>query len=229
MLLDCKVCHVCNEKGDEARFLLCDCCDRGWHIDCLEPPHELTDMPPEEAKWHCPICPPYIPPEGGDEEEEENSSGESGSDSSDDSSDDSSSDDKDEADVDALISASIETPRKRNRSRPGQPKASTSQAHSNGKTTNKPPRVRDRQRERQRRRERQRPKVKKTSGITLRLLPPRRDEKGMFDDILSKADRDTVQTTIQAGDRTRFERSRSAADVSHHFLLHLALSNFVLQ
>ncbi|KAH9940994.1 hypothetical protein B0H21DRAFT_710749 [Amylocystis lapponica] len=57
--VDCKNCEVCQLKGDENRMVICDFCDRGWHIDCLEPP--LIEPPP--GKWHCPLCPPLPPPD----------------------------------------------------------------------------------------------------------------------------------------------------------------------
>ncbi|TFY75592.1 hypothetical protein EWM64_g8421, partial [Hericium alpestre] len=50
--LECKVCEICHEKGDDDRLLFCDLCDRGWHMDCLNPP--IEESPP--GKWHCPIC-----------------------------------------------------------------------------------------------------------------------------------------------------------------------------
>lgn len=34
---DCKLCVVCLDSGDEATLLICDACDRGWHMDCCDP------------------------------------------------------------------------------------------------------------------------------------------------------------------------------------------------
>ncbi|KAF9561290.1 PHD finger protein 10, partial [Mortierella alpina] len=34
---DCKLCVVCLEAGDEASLLICDDCDRGWHMSCCDP------------------------------------------------------------------------------------------------------------------------------------------------------------------------------------------------
>ncbi|KAF9194207.1 hypothetical protein BGZ51_000788 [Haplosporangium sp. Z 767] len=34
---DCKLCVVCLEAGDEASLLICDDCDRGWHMSCCNP------------------------------------------------------------------------------------------------------------------------------------------------------------------------------------------------
>ncbi|KAK3872931.1 hypothetical protein Pcinc_022016 [Petrolisthes cinctipes] len=45
----CEVCHECNH---EERLLLCDGCDLGYHLECLDPP--LAQVPVEE--WFCPVC-----------------------------------------------------------------------------------------------------------------------------------------------------------------------------
>jgi hypothetical protein len=39
-------------------------------------------------------------------------------------------------------------------------------------------------------------------------------QKGLFDDILGADDRDTTKTTVEFGDKQRFERSRLVAEVS---------------
>jgi hypothetical protein len=45
-------CHKC-KKGDKAeKMLLCDRCDRGWHLFCLNPP--LSKIP--QGEWNCPKC-----------------------------------------------------------------------------------------------------------------------------------------------------------------------------
>ena len=46
------VCGVCKEGGREDLMLLCDVCDRGWHIDCLDP--KLPELP--EGDWMCQQC-----------------------------------------------------------------------------------------------------------------------------------------------------------------------------
>ncbi|KAJ7236210.1 hypothetical protein C8J57DRAFT_1377032 [Mycena rebaudengoi] len=48
---DCKVCEMCDGAEGEG-MLMCDACDRGWHMHCLAPPVE--EEPPGE--WFCPIC-----------------------------------------------------------------------------------------------------------------------------------------------------------------------------
>lgn len=45
-------CCICNGLDDEERMLLCDTCDAGYHIDCLDPP--LTGVP--RVPWHCASC-----------------------------------------------------------------------------------------------------------------------------------------------------------------------------
>ncbi|KAJ2916591.1 hypothetical protein MD484_g3796, partial [Candolleomyces efflorescens] len=54
LCIECKKCELCQQKGDDARILFCDRCDRGWHMDCLDPP--MTDAP--KGTWACPRCPP---------------------------------------------------------------------------------------------------------------------------------------------------------------------------
>ncbi|XP_046407495.1 uncharacterized protein LOC124172100 [Ischnura elegans] len=45
-------CEVCGSGDREDSLLLCDGCDRGYHLDCLTPP--LTSVPIEE--WFCSRC-----------------------------------------------------------------------------------------------------------------------------------------------------------------------------
>ncbi|XP_071444056.1 serine/arginine repetitive matrix protein 2-like [Hetaerina americana] len=45
-------CEVCGSGDREDSLLLCDGCDRGYHLDCLTPP--LTSVPIEE--WFCSTC-----------------------------------------------------------------------------------------------------------------------------------------------------------------------------
>jgi len=47
-------CRKCKRKGNEERMLLCDGCDRGFHMDCLTPP--LKKIP--QADWFCNDCRP---------------------------------------------------------------------------------------------------------------------------------------------------------------------------
>jgi len=43
---------VCGECDREDRMLLCDGCDLGYHLECLDPP--MNTVPLEE--WFCPEC-----------------------------------------------------------------------------------------------------------------------------------------------------------------------------
>ena len=45
----CEYCHQCDR---EDRMLLCDGCDLGYHLECLNPP--MTEVPMDE--WFCPEC-----------------------------------------------------------------------------------------------------------------------------------------------------------------------------
>ncbi|KAF9939418.1 PHD finger protein 10 [Mortierella alpina] len=49
---DCKLCVVCLEAGDEASLLICDDCDRGWHMSCCDP--AIKKVPQDE--WLCSFC-----------------------------------------------------------------------------------------------------------------------------------------------------------------------------
>lgn len=47
---DCKRCgcHTCGKKDRPDELLLCDECNMGFHISCLDPPLEKI---PEEDEW----------------------------------------------------------------------------------------------------------------------------------------------------------------------------------
>ena len=45
-------CKKCGSAAKAAKMLLCDACNAGWHIFCLEPP--LTSVP--AGDWYCPDC-----------------------------------------------------------------------------------------------------------------------------------------------------------------------------
>ena len=45
-------CQVCTGRDDEETMLLCDLCNHGYHIDCLEP--ALARVP--RGPWLCPLC-----------------------------------------------------------------------------------------------------------------------------------------------------------------------------
>jgi len=45
-------CSVCARVDAGDLMLLCDACDRGWHLFCLAPP--LSEIP--QGTWKCPMC-----------------------------------------------------------------------------------------------------------------------------------------------------------------------------
>ena len=47
-------CELCGSGENDESVLLCDNCNRGFHMECLSPP--LTSVP--EGDWHCPDCRP---------------------------------------------------------------------------------------------------------------------------------------------------------------------------
>ncbi|XP_078248441.1 bromodomain adjacent to zinc finger domain protein 1A isoform X1 [Pogona vitticeps] len=47
-------CKMCRKKGDAESMVLCDSCDRGYHIHCIRP--KLKAVP--DGDWFCPECRP---------------------------------------------------------------------------------------------------------------------------------------------------------------------------
>ncbi|KAN0128524.1 hypothetical protein V8E53_013731 [Lactarius tabidus] len=57
-------CSACRSLGS---LVYCDGCTRAYHLWCLDPPMEATDIPEGESRWFCPSCelhqnPPSKPP-----------------------------------------------------------------------------------------------------------------------------------------------------------------------
>jgi E3 ubiquitin-protein ligase UHRF1 len=46
-------CYVCAEKESRGTLMLCDECDRAYHLSCLDPP--LSEVP-SDPEWYCPSC-----------------------------------------------------------------------------------------------------------------------------------------------------------------------------
>merc|ERR1719330_239667 len=47
-------CRICRKKTDPDQMLLCDSCDKGYHLYCLKP--KLKSIP--SGDWFCPECKP---------------------------------------------------------------------------------------------------------------------------------------------------------------------------
>ena len=54
LCLECKRCLVCDMSANADDLLICDACDKGFHMECLDPP--LSSLP--EGRWICPACVP---------------------------------------------------------------------------------------------------------------------------------------------------------------------------
>ncbi|KAG8434957.1 hypothetical protein GDO86_013065 [Hymenochirus boettgeri] len=53
--IECKTCSACRIQGKNAdNMLFCDSCDRGFHMECCDPP--LSRMP--KGMWICQVCQP---------------------------------------------------------------------------------------------------------------------------------------------------------------------------
>ena len=54
LCLECKRCMHCDKGAATDDLLFCDACDKGFHMECLDPP--LEKLP--TGRWICPICVP---------------------------------------------------------------------------------------------------------------------------------------------------------------------------
>ena len=52
LCLECKRCVHCDRGSATDDLLFCDACDKGFHMECLDPP--LEELP--KGRWICPIC-----------------------------------------------------------------------------------------------------------------------------------------------------------------------------
>jgi histone demethylase JARID1 len=50
--IDTLLCEICAAGHHEDKIILCDRCDKGYHLFCLSPP--LDEVP--EGDWLCPQC-----------------------------------------------------------------------------------------------------------------------------------------------------------------------------
>ncbi|XP_010787041.1 tyrosine-protein kinase BAZ1B-like [Notothenia coriiceps] len=49
-------CKVCRKKGDDEKLILCDECNKAFHLFCLRP--ALYRIP--DGEWLCPACQPTV-------------------------------------------------------------------------------------------------------------------------------------------------------------------------
>ncbi|KZT29906.1 hypothetical protein NEOLEDRAFT_1174884 [Neolentinus lepideus HHB14362 ss-1] len=220
--MECKNCEICQEKGDDNRILFCDFCDRGWHMDCLDPP--LDEEPP--GKWHCPLCPP-LPPDStqdvamGEIPDYRESSIASTSHSGPDRKGKGKAVERatQESDVEVEVDGEggVKVPKGRKRSSrkiKARPRADADiyAEPSSVRSTSKRMRIKI-------------PtspvRTPTQRKMVVRLKLPTRDKgkekedsdpespKGLFDEVLRPEERDTSRTSIEAGDKIRFDRSRT--------------------
>ncbi|KAI0671551.1 hypothetical protein C8Q78DRAFT_1029512 [Trametes maxima] len=231
----CKSCSVCRRKGNEASMLICDFCDRGWHMSCFRPPFRE----PPEGRWHCPSCPPVGMSEPPPDQYPIPHSPEIQELPPQDplprpSSVASSSHHIPQSDIPdyppTTDASEVEgdpagpTPRRKSKlkkSRKGKEVARDVEADQDVDPSTPLPTVR-----RLRIRVNSPPPPVENETPTIRLRVPARgkgkakddgvqeeNEHGLFDDILSVEDRDVRDTSIKDGDIQRFERSRLLAEV----------------
>ncbi|XP_062241760.1 tyrosine-protein kinase BAZ1B isoform X4 [Platichthys flesus] len=120
-------CKVCRKKGEDEKLILCDECNKAFHLFCLRP--VLYRIPAGE--WRCPACQPTVARRGSrsrnynqdtDEEEDEEDSEEEDSDE----------DEDDEEDNDYKAMGHTLRPRKKNK------QSSSRQKHSKSKPKTPP-------------------------------------------------------------------------------------------
>ncbi|KAM4590167.1 tyrosine-protein kinase BAZ1B isoform 2-T2 [Fundulus diaphanus] len=114
-------CKVCRRKGDDEKLILCDECNKAFHLFCLRP--ALYRIPAGE--WLCPACQPTVARRGSrsrnykQDSEEEESEEESEEDCSDD-------DEEDEEENDYKAMGHSLRPRKKNKQSSSRQKSSKS-------------------------------------------------------------------------------------------------------
>ncbi|XP_029374289.1 LOW QUALITY PROTEIN: tyrosine-protein kinase BAZ1B [Echeneis naucrates] len=116
-------CKVCRRKGDDEKLILCDECNKAFHLFCLRP--ALYRIP--SGEWLCPACQPTVARRGSrsrnynqdtDEEEDEEESEE----------DDSEEDDEDEEENDYKAMGHSLRPRKKNKQSSSRQKSTKSKS-----------------------------------------------------------------------------------------------------
>ncbi|XP_074497887.1 tyrosine-protein kinase BAZ1B isoform X2 [Sebastes fasciatus] len=116
-------CKVCRRKGDDEKLILCDECNKAFHLFCLRP--ALYRIPTGE--WLCPACQPTVARRGSrsrnynqdtDEEEDEEESEE----------EESEEEEEDEEENDYTAMGHSLRPRKKNKQSSSRPKSSKSKS-----------------------------------------------------------------------------------------------------
>ncbi|GLB40489.1 putative histone acetyltransferase [Lyophyllum shimeji] len=238
--IECKTCEICNEKGDDARILFCDLCDRGWHMDCMQP--RIEEAPTGKWHCpHCPPPPPP-PPEASHQEQalpqesDHSPTTPAARESSVASSSRSQLTEKQpkgkgkgkrrstavatahfdsEDDVDVEVEETPKARRGRGRPRKTEALSPIGPQHPDSEPPTSP------HRQHKRVRLEHSPVSHPLPRVRLRLPTQKgkgkeREEeeppKGLFDEILTEEERDTLKTAITAADKQRFERSRAIAE-----------------
>ncbi|KAF7312129.1 Histone acetyltransferase [Mycena indigotica] len=196
---ECKKCDICHEKGDDAKIMFCDACDRGWHTHCLTPPFEEIPV----GNWYCPLCPDAVPIIREEMPPAFFSTG------------------KGKGKAPALPTPNEEPEAEDHiaANRPAGVNKSKARQKSPKKKANgiaEPPLTP--------KRVRARPSnvTPLVTSVRLRLSQQEKAKKmeeemepeprGLFDDILGPAERDTTKTAITQSDKQKFERSRAIAE-----------------
>uniref|UniRef100_A0A3P8TLE1 Tyrosine-protein kinase BAZ1B n=1 Tax=Amphiprion percula TaxID=161767 RepID=A0A3P8TLE1_AMPPE len=124
-------CKVCRRKGDDEKLILCDECNKAFHLFCLRP--ALYRIPAGE--WLCPACQPTVARRGSrsrnynqdtDEEESEEESEE----------EESEEDEEDEEDNDYKAMGHSLRPRKKNKQSSSRQKSSKSKSKKPSSSSN---------------------------------------------------------------------------------------------
>ncbi|CAK6957791.1 tyrosine-protein kinase BAZ1B isoform X2 [Scomber scombrus] len=125
-------CKVCRKKGDDEKLILCDECNKAFHLFCLRP--ALYRIPAGE--WLCPACQPTVARRGSrsrnynqdsDEEDSEEESEE----------EDSEEDEDDEEDNDYKAMGHSLRPRKKNKQSSSRQKSSKSKSKKQSSSSSK--------------------------------------------------------------------------------------------
>ncbi|XP_055082188.1 tyrosine-protein kinase BAZ1B isoform X2 [Periophthalmus magnuspinnatus] len=114
-------CKVCRRKGDDEKLILCDECNKAFHLFCLRP--ALYRIPVGE--WLCPACQPTVAPRRGSRSRNYNEDGEDDEDEEE-SEEDDSEEEEDDSDNDYKAMGHSLRPRKKTKQSSSRSKSSKS-------------------------------------------------------------------------------------------------------